>query len=110
MKYKWVQSSPGCYKLVDKDDPRPEVKLKSALTNGSGSPYLKFNPSWKKYEDGMWSGDKKTSMDRTDKFLAEREHALKTDSRAKNWEEGRKKEWARNKPYWVKDMQRKGEL
>jgi len=103
---KWVELSPGRYKLVEDDDSRPAVKLKSRI----GTPNVKFNPSWGKYEQNYWTPDPdvNSSNDLTDKFLDEREHQLKVNPKAKRWEEGRKKEWARNKPYWVKQQREKG--
>ena len=112
MKYKWVEVRPGTYRLVDKSDPRPAVKMPSKFKDAIGKQARKmpFNPSWKKHEEGMWSGNKETSMKQTDKFLDEREHAMKTDHQAKRWEEGRKQEWAKNKKYWARDMVHKGIL
>jgi len=68
---------------------------------------MTFTPSWKKYEEAMRHPDSKRQGVATDKFIAEREHAVKTDSEARRWEEGRKKELARNKPQWIKEQQEK---
>lgn len=105
MKYKWVQTSPGKYRLVDETDPRPAAKLKGS----KGTPKLRFTPSWKKHEAEMNHPSDQKQMEATDKFIAEREHAMKTDPKAKRWEEGRKKEWARNKPAWRKQIMKRGD-
>lgn len=101
---KWVQSSPGRHKLVEDDDERPAVKLKKR----KGAPVIKFVPSWKKHEKEMnlpHIGDK-DQMDATDKFMSERDHAMKIDSKARRWEESRKETLAKNKPAWRKKMMR----
>ena len=106
MRMKWVLTSPNHYKLVPDDDPRPAV----LLPDRKGVPTLLFTPSWRKYEQNYWSPDpdKKISNDKTDKFLAEREHETKTNLKARRWEESRKKEWAKNKPAWRKKMMKEG--
>lgn len=40
----------------------------------------------------------------TDAMLAQRQTELASSSRARSWEAGRKKEWKRNKPYYMKDI------
>ncbi len=97
---KWIQSAPGNFRLVDDDDERPAVKLPSRVI---GAPHVAFTPSWKKYEEGMKHPDSKDQGLYTDKFLAEREHAMKTDPQAKRWEETRKASWAKDKPQWIKE-------
>ena len=92
--------SPGSYNLVDDSDERPAVKLPH---RGIGTLHTTFSPSWKKYEEGMKNPNSKNQGEYTDKFIAEREHALKTDPQAKRWEEGRKESWAKDKPQWVKE-------
>jgi hypothetical protein len=72
--------------------------------------YVKFSPSWKKYEEAMKHPDSKVQGEATDKFLAEREHAMKTDPQARRWEESRKASLAKDKPQWIRHMQKKGEL
>lgn len=67
-----------------------------------------FSPSWKKYEDGMHSDNNAIAKQSTDKFMAEREHAMKTDKTAKQWEESRKQSWAKDKPYYVKKVEEAG--
>lgn len=61
-----------------------------------------FTPSWKRHEDAMHNPDPKIQREATDKFMAEREHEIRTDPEARRWEEGRKQSIARNKPLWVK--------
>lgn len=104
---KWVKVRQGNYKYVGDDDPRPAVippKRKIGL------PYIKFIPSWRKYEQNFLNidPDKKSSNEMTDKFIAEREFQTKTDPRAKRWEESRQQEWAKNKPVWRKKMMKEG--
>jgi co-chaperonin GroES (HSP10) len=62
----------------------------------------KLDVPWGKYEAGVHSEDTKTQIEQTDKFLAEREHALETDPKIKQWEEDRKKAWEKDKPTWKK--------
>jgi hypothetical protein len=100
---KWVSDSPGSYRLVEDSDERPSVKLKSKVM---GVPHTVFTPSWKKYEDAMTNQASKDQGEATDKFLAEREHAMKTDDKARRWEEGRKASWTRDKPYWIKQQEK----
>ena len=104
---KWVEVRTGRYKYVTDDDPRPKVKLKRKEI---GLPYIRFVPSWRKYEQNFFDLDpeKKTTNEMTDKFLAEREHQTKTDRQAKRWEESRQKEWAKHKPLWRKKMMKEG--
>ena len=104
---KWVEVEPNYYKFVEDSDPRPAVKLKSRKL---GQTYVKFVPSWRKYEPNFHDLDpeKKEDLKSNDAFLAERDHATKTDPKARRWEESRKREWARNKPAWRKQMMREG--
>ena len=104
---KWVQVRDGSYKYVNDNDPRPSVELHKRQI---GDTYVKFTPSWKKYEQNYWTPDPERTSDNktTDKFLAERDHETKTDPKARRWEDSRKKEWARNKPAWRKQMATKG--
>jgi len=66
---------------------------------------IKFNPSWKKYEQDLKSSDRETSLKASEKFESERTHEIQTDNQAKRWEEGRKAELARLKPQWAKKME-----
>lgn len=100
---KWISTKPGNYKLVEDDDPRPEVHLPSK----EGSPSIHIAPPWKKYESGITVGTPDAQNDMSDKFLAEREHAMKTDPSLKRWEESRKKSVLKDKPAWRKDRIRK---
>ena len=97
---KWIQSAPGNYKLVEDTDERPEVKLPSKTV---GAPHVAYVPSWKKYEEAMRHPDSNQQGVATDNFMAEREHAIKTDSQAKRYEESRKARWAKDKPQWIKE-------
>jgi hypothetical protein len=97
---KWVMKSPGNYKLVDDTDERPAVKLPSQKV---GSFYNPFTPSWKKYEEAMRHPDSNQQGVATDKFMAERDHALRTDPQAKKYEESRKARWVADKPQWIKE-------
>jgi len=102
---KWIEDSPSNFKLVDDDDPRPSVTLKSKIHEGA--PGVQFSPPWKRYEKGMKHPDNKNQTVYGDKFFAEREHAIQTDPKARRWEESRKKAWADAKPQWVREQQRK---
>ena len=110
MKYKWVQDSPGCYKLVDRTDPRPAVKLPDRGLAQSSNIHVKYTPDWKKYEEGMHKGTPDQQAEAADKFTAERDHQLKVDKSARRWEESRKESWAKDKPQWRKEMTRRGEI
>lgn len=96
---KWITVRPGNYKLVEDDDPRPEVKLPSR----PGAPSTHFSPSWKKYEAGVFLGNAKQQEEYSDKFMAERAHAIKTDPQARRWEESRRKSVAKDKAAWRKE-------
>lgn len=61
-------------------------------------------PSWKKYEDDMKSNDSKKAMEAGDLFVKEREWETKHSNELKEWEEGRKKDIANQKPAWVKQQ------
>jgi len=97
---KWIQSAPGNYKLVEDTDERPEVKLPSKTV---GAPHVAYVPSWKKYEEAMRHPDSNQQGVASDKFIAEREHAIKTDPQAKRYEESRKARWAADKAQFVKE-------
>lgn len=103
---KWVQIDPQRYKLVNDDDPRPKVILKDR----KGIPFIKYSPSWRKYEQNYWIADseKKSDDKISDQFLAEREHQMRTDPIARRWEESRKAHWAKEKPAWRKKMIKEG--
>lgn len=103
---KWIQDTPNRYKLVEDDDPRPEVQLKDK----NGMPFVKYTPSWKAYEQNYWTPDpeRKPNNKLTDKFLEEREHQIKNDPKARRWEKSRKESWAKDKPQWRKAMMKKG--
>jgi hypothetical protein len=46
--------------------------------------------------------DSNAEIKAVDVMLSEREKEMKVSARARNWEKGRKKEWAANKPYALK--------
>lgn len=104
---KWVLKREGTYSLVEDSDPRPEVKLPNKRM---GKVFTPYSPSWRKYEPDMWNTDTKRSRESADKFYLEREHALKTDPKAANWEKSRKESWAHDKPQWVKWAKKRGVL
>lgn len=56
-----------------------------------------FEPTWKQHE-------KELSSDTSDgsAFIETREREIQTSEQARSWEEGRKKEWADNKPEYVR--------
>jgi co-chaperonin GroES (HSP10) len=70
---------------------------------------MTFTPSWKKYEKDIHNPDDAKAIKATDAFIEERAHEIKTDPQAKRWEEGRKKEIAKNKPLWKKEQIHKEE-
>jgi len=96
---KWVLKSPGQYKLVDDDDPRPEVNLPSK----AGAPNVHTPPSWAKYEAGMHHPDPKIQDDASEKFLMARADEMRRDPAAKRREESRKQSVMKDKPAWRKD-------
>ena len=95
---KWIQLSPGHYRLVEDDDPRPAVKLKAR----KGTPNIKYVPSWKKYETPMFMGDGHSQFDAADRFTKEREDAIHKDPKAARWEKSRREWFAKQKPAWRK--------
>jgi hypothetical protein len=52
----------------------------------------------------MTHPDSKVQGKATDMFNAERDHEMKTDPRAKKWEESRRERLAKDKPYFVKQQ------
>ena len=96
---KWVEDTPGLYRLVDDEDPRPAVELPSRR----GAPTIRYNPSWRKYEAGQFIGNADEQIEAGDKFLQEREHEMKVDPKARKWEESRKKSLLKDKPAWRKE-------
>ncbi len=102
---KWVNVRDGVHKLVEDSDERPAITLPNKKI---GIPFIPYSPSWKKYEQDMHSDNSKVAAKATDKFMAERDHAIKTDRIAKSWEDGRKQSWAKDKPYYVKKVEEAG--
>lgn len=66
-------------------------------------------PPWSEHEALIHSADTQTSIKATDRFLEERSKWTATSGRLRKWEADRKKEWAKNKPTWVKGR-KKGAL
>jgi len=101
---KWILLSPGQYKLVEDNDPRPGVELKSRVH--TGAPTIKFNPSWRKYEKSVHL------LDGADKFTKERDHEIKTNPKAARWEKSRRESLQRQKHDWrnaeLKKLREKG--
>ncbi len=66
-----------------------------------------YTPEWKKYEEGMHSDNVEEAREATEKFTSVREHEMNTDSKAKRWEESRKKSWQDAKPDWREEQIKK---
>jgi hypothetical protein len=98
--FKWVEVRNGNYKLVPNDDPRPEVNLPNKFKGGA--PNIAFVPSWKKYETPMFIGDGHAQVNASEKFTAEREHAIRTDPKAARWEKSRVEWFNKQKHNWSK--------
>lgn len=64
----------------------------------------KFVETAKKLIDPHQTGEENVRA--TDIFLEEKEKELATSASARSWEEGRKKEWAANKPYYLKSKEK----
>lgn len=63
---------------------------------------MMFNPEWKQFEDKMRTGSASEQSQAGDAFFETREKEMQNSKRARDWELGRKAEWARNKPEYVK--------
>lgn len=104
--FKWIEIRPGKYKTVPLSDDRPAVNL----PNKPGIPNLVTTPSWVDTARRLMPepGAMNAAAERkaTDAMLAEREKEVKYSSRARSWEKGRRKEWAANKPYFMRDRNR----
>jgi hypothetical protein len=74
------------------------------------TPAVPFNPSWKRYEKDLSNPDDQKAREAADKFDIERQHEMRTDPRAKRWEESRKKAIAEQKPAWAKKKQKEKEV
>ena len=61
-----------------------------------------LKPTWAKHEKGVHSSNTKTQIRETDAFLDERDKETEMSTKARKWEEARKKEWASHKPLWRK--------
>lgn len=88
-------------------------KFKKPLNNSTqqnlskSSPIVIFKPSWAKYEADMHSNNAETQIKATDAFLAEREKETRSSRVARDWEEGRRKEFQSNKKYYIEDYKRR---
>jgi len=63
---------------------------------------LKYEPTWKEYEDKMHTGTVEEQLKAADAFEEERKKETTFSRKAREWEEGRKKEAYAAKPEWVK--------
>ena len=61
-------------------------------------------PSWKKYEEEMHSDDPKKAREAGNKFILERDWETKHNDKLKEWEKERKEDIAKQKPDWVKKV------
>ena len=61
-----------------------------------------YKPTWSDYEEKMKTSEGEEQRRNTDEFIKERELETSTSQKARDWENARKKEWAENKPEWVK--------
>jgi len=63
---------------------------------------LKYEPTWKEYEDKMHTGTADEQIRAAEAFDEERKKETTRSKKAKEWEESRKKEAYAAKPEWVK--------
>lgn len=61
-----------------------------------------YNPTWKEHEKGLHSEDPKVQKKAEEAFDETRKKELATSTKAKHWEADRKKQWAKDKPAFVK--------
>jgi hypothetical protein len=104
---KWVMIRDGIQRFVEDSDPRPAIK---STKKKLGSFFTPYSPPWKQWEAPMLHQDSKNQTSAGDKFHEVREHELRTDPKARKWEESRKERVAKDKPAWVKYMKQRGEL
>lgn len=95
---KWIEVRPGTYKLVDDSDERQAVNLPSK----EGFPNIVNKPPWATYEKSMQAGNSKDQEKATDAFFKERGEWTRDSQKLRQWEQDRRKEWAKNKPLWRK--------
>lgn len=107
--FKWIETSPGRYKTVPLSDPRPtKTPPKKELGRG---PFVISAVPWAAMESAMHDGtnhDKQRAA--TDAFIDERSKWTATSTKYRKWEQGRKAEWAKNKPTWRKKMMKEGRV
>ncbi len=65
-------------------------------------PETVYKPNWSKHEAGMRADDEQVHDLAGEAFETERQHELATSKKARDWEKGRKEEWAKNKPEHVR--------
>lgn len=105
--FKWIEVSPGRYKTVPLDDPRPGFPLKDK----KGTPTIITAAPWAHLErDIAMAKTNEEQRAATDAFIAERDGWMQTSSKAKRWEESRKGEWAKHKPAWRKQKMKEGRI
>lgn len=64
--------------------------------------FFMVKPSWTEHQKNL-SSDNEVVADRAaDGFIETRNNEMKTSPIARSWEEGRKKEWADNKPEYIR--------
>ena len=69
-----------------------------------------FDPNWKQFEKDLHHPDTETQVRATDAFISTRNTALQNSKKARDWEYSRREEFARNKPFWVKERKEKERL
>ncbi len=65
--------------------------------------------AWEKYAKDIRSPDVAKAREALDAFVETREDQIKKDPKARQWEEDRKKEIAKNKPIWRKKVDQAAE-
>jgi len=69
-----------------------------------------FVPTWKEHEEGIHSNDPNKALKSAEAFEITRKKELQYSKKARDWEEGRKKAWAKDKPTWVKGEESKEKI
>jgi len=105
---KWVKVTPGVHKLVDGDDPRPAIPIPEKTREDYKTISIKETPSWVGISNELMpdpmKNDSQGEIKATDAMLEDRKKTTSMSAKARSWEEGRKKEWAKNKPYYRKEV------
>lgn len=63
----------------------------------------KFKPAWAEHEEGLRSKNLKEQDKAAEAFDITRQKEIASSAKAKKWEEDRKKQWAKDKPQFVKE-------